>query len=228
VRFLSILCFVAVLPLASNAAAESLAVLDRRIEFEPPAGYCLLDRNDEFQAQIFDFFANLQRTSGAELLAIYSECSELAEIVAHRVDHFVHYGMLLVLPTKGGTIAAVPGYTRPRLFAELQQSMPKLSDDMAGTVEQVNRAVVDLGVALTELSQPTIIGTDENALYTATVSKLQSSEVSVTVATLSAYTCIAELPLINNLTAPGDEPAVFENLYALQSVMMADFVARNE
>ena len=226
-RFLFLGAF-AILPVASDAAAETLSILDRKVEFDAPAGYCLLDRSDAYQDGIFNFFAELHRTGGAELLAIYSECDELAEVVARRLDHFVHYGMLLVLPSVDGAIAPVAGGTRQGYIAHVSTVMSQASGESGDAVAQVNREIGDLGITLTELSEPAIIGTDDNAFYAAYRSTLDSGGVAVPVVTISAYTMVAELPLINNLSAPAGDEAVLEALFGIQSALMADFVAANE
>ncbi len=224
-RFL--LVFSILLPVAA-VQGETLSALDRTLEFEPPDGYCLLDRRDPYQDGIFNFFAELHRTSGAELLAIYTECDELAEVVARRLDHFVHYGMLLVLPSVDGAVGPVAGGTRQGYIAHVSAVMSQASGEPADAVAQVNQEIRELGITLTELSRPTIIGTDDNAFYAAYQSTLDSGGPPVRVATISAHTMVAELPLINNLSAPAGDEAVLDTLFGIQSALMADFVAANE
>ena len=223
-----ILCVLAMLTMASDAMAETLTFQNRSLEFEAPPGYCLLDRDDAFQEGIFEFFVGLQRSMGAELLAVYAQCDELEEIVARRLDHFIHYGMLMVVPAADDVARPVAGGTRDGFIAHMATVLGWPSGQSANAIPKINREIADLGITMTELSEPAVIGTDDNALYAAFRSTLENGGAPVSIATIAAYTMVAELPLSNNLTAPAGDDDVLNVLFGIQAALMADFIAANE
>lgn len=213
----------------SVASAETVTIVERDFEFQPPDGYCLLDRSDEFESQILDYMAGMQRANNAELLAFFAACGEAAAIVEGSASNFFHYGMLVALPADGKTIAPVDGYDRPRMLTEMQVALPRIKEreDIARTREAVQQQLAEAGIDMVEVREPHVIGVDGNALYTAYSLEVDAGQGPAPVATVTAFTFLKEMPLATHLYAPGGDGA-YADLFDIQSGLMKGFVAANE
>jgi hypothetical protein len=218
--------FAILLPVAT-AQGESLPILDRALEFEPPEGYCLLDRSDMYESQIFDYMAELQRRNGTELLAMYAVCGETQAIIDGEATNYFNYGLLVALPSDGVTIQPMTGYSRAEVIDLLQLDMPSASAEIAAGLDSARQTLAESGIALTNATQPTVIGSDDNALYAAFSLEVDAGQGPAPVAAIAAFTFVKELPLVLHLYAPGDDGA-FETLLDEQADLVANFVAANE
>jgi hypothetical protein len=218
--------FAILLP-AATAQGESLPILDRALEFEPPEGYCLLDRSDMYESQIFDYMAELQRRNGTELLAMYAVCGETQAIIDGEATNYFNYGLLVALPSDGVTIQPMTGYSRAEVIDLLQLDMPSASAEIAAGLDSARQTLAESGIALTNATQPTVIGSDDNALYAAFSLEVDAGQGPAPVAAIAAFTFVKELPLVLHLYAPGDDGA-FEALLDEQADLLANFVAANE
>lgn len=213
------------LPLA--AQAETIEILDRTLEFEAPDGYCLLDRSDAYESQIFDYMAGIQRANSTELLAMYAVCGETQAIIDGEASNYFNYGMLVALPSDGVTIQPMAGYSRAEVIELLQTDMPKANDEMQAGIDNARETLAESGIALTSATQPTVVGSDDNALYAAFSLEVDAGEGPAPVSAIAAFTFVKELPLVLHLYAPGEEGA-FEALLDQQARTLADFVDANE
>lgn len=216
---------VLLLPMA--AQGETLSILDRTLVFEPPDGYCLLDRGDPYEAQIFDYMAGIQRDHGTELLAMYAVCGETQAIVDGTAANYSDYGMLVALPSDGVAIQPMPGYSRAEVIELMQRDMPAANAEMQAGIEKARQQLAESGIAISNAMQPTVIGSDDNALYAAFSLEVDAGQGPAPVAAISAFTFVAELPLVLQLYTPNGDGA-FEALLEQQADLVADFVAANE
>ena len=222
-RLISVLAVL--LPMAAHG--ETLSILDRTIEFEPPEGYCALDRSDPYESQIFDYLAEIQRANSTELLAMYAVCGETQAIIDGTATNYFDYGMLVALPSDGVNIQPMPGYSRAEVIELLQHDMPSANAEMQAGIDQARQTLADVGITLTNATQPTVIGSDDNALYAAFTLEVDAGQGPAKVAAISAFTFVEEVPLVLHLYTPNDDGA-FEVLLDRQADLVADFVAANE
>lgn len=213
------------LPLAAHG--ETLSILDRTLEFEPPEGYCLVDRGDPYESQIFDYMAEIQRSHGTELLAMYAVCGETQAIIDGKATNYFDYGLLVALPSDGEFIQPMPGYSRAEVIELLQKDMPSANAEMQAGIDKAREQLAESGIAMSNVAQPTVIGSDDNALYAAFSLEVDAGNGPTPVAAMSAFTFIAELPLVLQLYTPNQDGA-FEVLLDRQAELAADFVAANE
>ena len=222
-RFVAVLAFL----LPAAAQGETLSILDRTLEFEPPEGYCLVDRGDPYESQIFDYMADIQRTHGTELLAMYAVCGETQAIIDGTATNYFDYGLLVALPSDGEFIQPMPGYSRAEVIELMQKDMPTATAEMQAGIDKAREQLAESGIAMSNATQPTVIGSDDNALYAAFSLEVDAGNGPSPVAAMSAFTFVAELPLVLQLYTPHQDGA-FDMLLDRQSELAADFVAANE
>jgi len=217
--------FAVLLPMA--AQGETLSVLDRTIEFNPPEGYCLLDRSDPYETQIFDYMADIQRGHGTELLAMYAVCGETQAIIDGKATNYFDYGLLVALPSDGAVIQPMSGYSRAEVIELMQKDMPSANAEMQAGIDKAREQLAESGIAMSNATVPTVIGSDDNALYAAFSLEVDAGNGPAPVAAMSAFTFVEELPLVLQLYTPNQDGA-FEALLDRQAALAADFVAANE
>ena len=171
--------------------------------------------------------ADIQRTHGTALLAMYAVCGETQAIIDGTATNYFDYGLLVALPSDGEFIQPMPGFSRAEVIELMQKDMPTATAEMQAGIDKAREQLAESGIAMSNATQPTVIGSDDNALYAAFSLEVDAGNGPSPVAAMSAFTFVAELPLVLQLYTPHQDGA-FDMLLDRQSELAADFVAANE
>lgn len=213
--------FCLALAVALPAAAETFDLADHAVTIEPPAGYCLLDRDHPIDQYIFNVTEDVD-TNGRYLLQA-APCESLDEW-RNGFTPSLHRYMNAVTPLFDGAVKPTGTMSRREFLREMKLSLPQT--DLANVQAELERVYEDQAIAPTGLAVLGIVGEDRNALYVALAATFESDLGKGSRATVWAITLLNSVPVLVYLT---DDmvPGVHNALTAELAPYMAELVRLN-
>ena len=196
------------------------------VDFEPPAGYCLLEPTKHMADR--DLFATQlmkSKPTGALIAFIY-ECAALEERRAGARDSVGPYG-LVIAPTTDGKGKFLPDVSRSAFLDQIFRDDEKIDWALIN-----NRLKRDLPRAFDDLRSTDyaplgLVGRDGNAVYHAFITSFAADRRTSHLAGVTATTLANGTIVTFNLYTAYEDTETIAGLLGQQEAFMADFIARN-
>jgi hypothetical protein len=216
---LIVLCLV--LAIASPVSAETFDIAGRTVAIELPTGFCPLDRDHPMDREIFAVTEDVNTT--ARYLFHAAPCQSLEDWHEGRALAVDRY-MNAVTPLFEGEPKGLGGMTRSRFLWEMKQTLPTL--DLDEVQAEVDEMYSGKDIAVGGIQMLGVIAEDENALYVALASTVETAQGENVVATLWATTALNSAIVFVYLTTDM-APGIHETLAAELAPYMAELVRQN-
>lgn len=222
-RVLSALTALALVTFAAgNTWAEDFSIAGRNVTVKVPGTYCILNRDDPVENEMFKVMERIQDGLNRVLLVFY-DCAELRAM--HRGEHstFGRYGQVLT-PVRE---QAYPGISREMFFAELR----KVFDRAFAIGAERGRANVERNVPDMQIGEARslgILGTDPRAFYAGMLEKVAFEGEVATVAAVVSVTLLKDVPISVNLYRTYQDETSFDLLLDEQRSYMERLTRLNE
>ena len=208
---------------AGPASAETVALGEKEIAYDVPAGWCQLNATNETDATLLRAAQELQGVRN-QVLALFGDCGELEG--ARRGQAILHYGLLLgVRDPATGKPFIIPNLARSEVITQLAGAFSKrLASDMFAEMDKQLSSVGDKHGVKLQLKEPQIgvLDRDDNALYLAFASNILVNGQETANSGVTAMLPVKERIISMNIYAPYES----KNTYATLLVTVKDSASR--
>jgi len=203
-----------------SAAAESVNVLDQRVVFSNPSGYCTPGKSAR-ELELMDI-ARRSLGEGSRLVHAAVRCSELDDYRAGRRDMLDHWLQIQLLGPKGNfQRIEMP---REAFLSGLSKSSPRvnaveLNQRLKASFENSDISLSDMKI------EP--IGRDGNAVYFSMRMNMSVGETSRPISGISGITLLNSLPLSINVYEGTGAQQSRGQLQAVQQELLNSLLTEN-
>jgi hypothetical protein len=166
---------------SASLHAENITVAGRTLSIDLPPSYCVLDRSDPAEDEMFRIMERIQAGMNRVLVVFY-DCAELARMRRGESNTFDRYGQILT-PIRE---QAYPGITREVYFAELTKVFDR-AFAIGARLGQENIGEVIPEIQIGEARSLGVLETDEAALYAGMLEKIAFEGEEFTVAAVQRF-----------------------------------------
>jgi hypothetical protein len=207
---------------SASLHAENITVAGRTLSIDLPPSYCVLDRSDPAEDEMFRIMERIQAGMNRVLVVFY-DCAELARMRRGESNTFDRYGQILT-PIRE---QAYPGITREVYFAELTKVFDR-AFAIGARLGQENIGEVIPEIQIGEARSLGVLETDEAALYAGMLEKIAFEGEEFTVAAVISMTLVKDVPVSVNLYRPYEGDASIDLLLMEQQRFLRRLVQENE
>jgi len=210
------------LAFAGPLAAEDVAVGGKTLSLQPPAGFCVYDPGNAFDA------AAMQRAEDAQagknrIVLQFGRCDEFAQWRSGAVP-FSEFGRIMLPLNYPGAPQPLP-LSRQKYLDIMAPKVAKLDPaDVERIEDQASRKTTE-----TQASSPQLLGLldqDHDALYVGFLGVIEVGGKKYSLAGVGAVTMLGSVPASVNLYRPMGKGA-FDKLIAAQKAYVAALIHSN-
>lgn len=210
------------LAFAGPLAAEDVTAGGKTLSLQPPAGFCVYDRSNAFDA------AAMQRAEDAQagknrIVLQFGRCDEFAQWRSGAIP-FGEFGRIMLPLNYPGAPQPLP-LSRQKYLDIMAPKVPKLDPaDLKRIEDQPSSKISDA-----QASGPQLLGLldqDHNALYVGFLGVLEVGGKKYPLAGVGAVTMLGSIPASVNLYRPMEKGA-FDKLIAAQKAYVAELIRKN-
>jgi len=207
----------------STVRANEVEIAGETVYLPPPDGFCLMDRSNAMDATIIDRVEHAQ-VGQSQILLHYADCDELEDWHAGKIITYMHYGNI-ASPYIDGRVRTIRGATRAEVLAKLKEAMPAFDEPaLADALAAMDERISDVAIQRAQFLG--LVGDDENAIYSAMVTTLESEGQQLTMAGVWGSTFLRSI-VINVYRYQPMAPGAIEELLTELRPYLAELVRRN-
>jgi hypothetical protein len=202
---------------APASGAESVVVIGRKLDLDPPNGFCLLG-NSEREIQLLTRQRDNAALSG-ELAQFTVPCDEVSEYLLGKIDSFSRWAQVLVVRRQGQL--GLVSETREEFVRATARNASTQSVDFAEVERKANQHLSQSGMTI-GMSGMEPIGIKDSAFFAMMRMTAEGNGVVVPIVAVVAATVVNRLPIVVQVyrtQRATDEPVASVAVSYVQSVI---------
>ena len=212
------------LTLLAPAFGTEAIVDGRRLKFDPPAGYCLLNEQEPRDRDTMQALRQIQKPDSTPLW-MFADCGDLALLRAGKTTRLNRYGQVAAVQATG-VFRPQPGMSRFEFASQLARNLPALDISRLARTAQGHTASPD--APSYRLLHFGLAATDAAAAYAGLLVEENGGRARAVTAGVMAMTLVKDLPISVTLYAPYSELSGYRSLRNEMRPVLGSFIARNE